>query len=628
MKKSIILLLSIGAAFLLGFLLRGLVIEPGPKSVEQNENTVNPTENYPEKADDNTLGKEAQKKYYELIAEYMDYIKQDGREAPIALDEFVSIRRDRLIQQDKYTANDESLDNEILEWYGLTENNESEKVFRSYSISGNIKGSNINDLKDNELLVGSLFNPIKDQSPIIPYGHIAFERPLQYTYINDLAGSFDLNVDILENTNGETDPIYILAMMIPNINPHNTRPIMAGTDNSIFGVPASMLARRKNNEPIKINLKALSSSFDRSDLDIINIHDGSIVSLYGVDQINKLDSSIGILRTVISSKDNTARLKSLPTGSTIMLSSPNNNTGFWFETELTGRDNKINLEQKPSCRNNSSCLSVIRPLGVKSPEITIYSKNPKLKLSKALSNQKPWSITTPVLKEAFLELKSQNKTLGIMRINTLENKTGIIEPVYKNIGTLTGNIKKIISPGSHKDCAGCKITIKFSEKEAVCSSSGRFMIEDIDLIDSYMNILVEDKDVDAVVNIPVVYSHKDLRLNSSVPSYTALRSWNMTAPTMPSNTLVYGEIPYHKSYRAFLVGVDNDLTKEAVYFNRLDTPDRKIYSTQHDPNSAGFAKFIFPDIPKGKYVLHLISGDDIIHSRIIYIDKNGAFVLN
>lgn len=629
MKKYTTVLLLTTIAFMVGFLLRGILSRPDIRALKDRKIANGESTRYQEQPYDDSkqLSKEAQKKYHELIVEYMDYIKEHDQDPPVSLDDFIVIRRDLLIQEDKYTDQDESMDNQIMEWYTDLERPGASGVLRSYLISGDIKGLDTKDLNNSDLMIGTLSNPTKDQSPTIPDGHIAFERFSQYTYLSDNAPYFDLNIKVLENDAGESEPIYILALLIPNNPPYNIKPIMSGTDNRVSGVPAHMLSRRKDNRPVEIKLKRTSSSIDVSDLDINNIYDGSILTLYGIDQINKIDPSLNLLRTVISSKDGSARMRSLPSGSQMIINSPNENTGFWIETTLTGKKNNIRLGKKPYCKKDQSCLNIIRPLGVRSPEITIYSKNPKIKMSKSFKNDNSWHLTAPELKDAYLELKDNNQSLGIMRINTINNKTGIIEPVYKNIVKLAGSINRMGSSKIDKDWSDCKISIKLSEKEGTCSKSGVFELDDVSIIDGHIDLLIEDKDVDATINVPVTYGHNKLNIKANVPSSHILRSWNMLAPTTPSNNFIYGEIPYHKSYRAFLIGFDLDISKEAVYFNKLGIPDRSIYSTHYDPVDGGFGKFLFNDIPKGKYVLHLISGEDIIHSRIIYIDSKSTFVL-
>ena len=59
--------------------------------------------------------------------------------------------------------------------------------------------------------------------------------------------------------------------------------------------------------------------------------------------------------------------------------------------------------------------------------------------------------------------------------------------------------------------------------------------------------------------------------------------------------------------------MDNSVVTEAMYFDdNTGRPSRSKYSTS-------LSRFFFPDIPSGAYVLYLVAGPDIIHTRVINV---------
>jgi len=360
-----------------------------------------------------------------------------------------------------------------------------------------------------------------------------------------------------------------------------------------------------------------------------------MVSIYGVDLISKLYDGSKISRSAVASLDEVIRLRSMPAGSSVLVISntvdPEDRIekDFCFETTINNNDATITLPQKTRCAIDDSCLLIIKPYNMHTAEISVYSKDPKFRKSKIMGDQDNWFIENVNFKEGILELKINNESFGLMKIEPIKNKTLIIEPGYKTINLFSGNIKKINSSStSPVACSKCRVSVRFSEKESHCGENGTFNINDLKTIDNSLNINVDGDDVATTINILSMYPQKELILNSNIPSKTVLKEWSLYAPTTPGKSVVYGEFPYYKGYKSFLIGVDNQVIKEAIYFNKSNLPDKKMYSTSYMSTDHNFGKFVFNDVSNGKYVLHLISGDKIIHSRIVYVENGRTLVIN
>ncbi|HOW17222.1 MAG TPA: hypothetical protein PK443_05860, partial [bacterium] len=215
------------------------------------------------------------------------------------------------------------------------------------------------------------------------------------------------------------------------------------------------------------------------------------------------------------------------------------------------------------------------------------------------------------------------------KISSRPNITNIIEPVHKNIQELIGKINKIVlSPYHEAPCRKYKINIMLNENEAHTDMNGEFRINDIDIINNYLDLLVEGDDVTAKINIPIIHHHEKLNFNTNIPSEQTIRTWEKILPNTKKNSFIYGEIPYHKSYKAFLIGENNETIKEAYYFNSAMIPDKRTYSTAYNPANKAFSRFLFSDIKEGKYILYLVSGNELIHSRVFNVESNRMVVLN
>lgn len=628
MKKIIFISSFLLFSFTIGFFVRGLLQTPEQQEQTNIEEQPDQETALPEKKE-KTIDQDTQKKYYELIAEYMSYINERYDREPISFQDFVNIKKSRSIQDNNYSEEDEKLYNKILEWYSyLNDQEEQESEISKYKIYGEISTLKKQLLRSSDAMVGVFNNPTYKNMPTVPIGHICFERPKYYSYADPLNRRFEIDVTIKENADGVSDPIYILSMLIPNTVPYNTSIVMSGGNNKTDGVPVSMLSRKKDNKPLKLKLNEPEKRYNSSTLNIKNIHPNNIVWVYGLDLISKLYPEMNITRSVISGIDGVARITKIPSSSVLMISSPNHKTGFNFETAIAPYEHNITLLNKPYCSTNS-CVCLIRPLGFDDPEVSIYSKNPYFKKTIKFKNSEFININTPIMKDAILELRSNGQSFGIMKINSKPETTSLIEPVHKNIQELLGKINKIVlSPYHEAPCRKYKINVMLTENESNTDMSGEFRINDIDTINNYLDILVEGDDVTAKINIPVIHHHEKLNFNTNIPCEQTIRTWEKILPNTKNNSFIYGEIPYHKSYKAFLIGDNNETIKEAYYFNSAMIPDKKTYSTVYDPTNKAFSRFLFSDIKEGKYILYLISGNELIHSRILSVESNRTVVLN
>jgi hypothetical protein len=216
--------------------------------------------------------------------------------------------------------------------------------------------------------------------------------------------------------------------------------------------------------------------------------------------------------------------------------------------------------------------------------------------------------------ETFVELKQKNKSLGIMGVRLRNNETTIVNPVHKKIDKLVGKVHFIKRPNTGISyCKDCSVEIKYTDKTVNIGWNGNFIIEDIGIIDDQIELLIENNEQKFLVPLVIHNNIKKLGLDLEVPDKRTIELWNRVQPTLPINGIVYGNYTYHKSYKAFLRGLDNKISIEALYF---DDVSGNLSKSKY---SASISKFLFPDISSGAYVLYLVAGTQIIHTRTINV---------
>lgn len=631
MNKFSLILAIVVVSFMSGFFISKIAIAPNyDNASNQNTNNTSQTnDEIPENSEKKQrLGQEAQTKYHYLLAEYLEYIKQKEQAAPPSFEDFLSERKDKMIQDNTYTEEDDKLDKEITAWY--KGQSSIEKGRDIYTINGTV--SNISENSNNDVMVSAYLNKINKLRPTVPIGHIMPEQAIYYGYTEKLQNDFEFNVNLSGYQNSENTSVNVVAALIPNNVPYNLQATMAGFSYETSEIPLSILSKRKDNQPVKIKLKELQKKEDQSKITIKDIYNGAIVSMYGIDLISKLDKDIKISRSTISSS-NVAVLGQAPFGSNLFISSNNTNKeadtskDISFETIINSHETQITLPIKPKCKIGNSCLLIIKPSNMPLVDISIYSKEPRFKKSRSLYGDDVWFIDNVNFKEGILELRFEDNIIGLMRLRPEQNRTTIIEPFYRKIDLFTGKIKKI-ELNTEKECSNCDLSIRLSEQDINCDKNGVFKTKDISVLDTSINIDVNSNDAAATINILSMYPQKQMILYSRIPTISTINTWNMYAPTTPNNSFLYGEFPYHKSYKAFIIGIDNNTAKQAVYFNSSNLPDKDVYSTDYLAVNPGFGRFLFNDLVKGRYILYLVSNNKIIHSRVIQVEQKRTLVIN
>lgn len=622
-KWIIVILLSFGAGALF------LYIAQSPKPIRIIEKSVDTTI-IPKGEQASGLSDEARKKYQELMAEYTEYIS-NGEHKDISFKEFISIKKDKMVQNKQYTEKDIQTDEEIKRWFNSYTNSEyAEDVETNrYSINGTVN-STYKNKNACYISINLYLQPVDDITPK--------EAPLATTFIDDCRGG-DFSLDfLLSNFVGqETPALYIAAYAFDGSSPMYLWPLAYGTDEKINGIPPSLLAKRKKNEPIKIQLKEIDNKKLENTKMNIKSKPGLWTTVYGVDSISKLAPELGIYKTSISGNDNIARLIGLPLASNVYTQIFNPDNDRRVNLIIPTFVGRINLDLPEDIfdiknHNSNPSLVILPPNNINNGEFVISSKKSlknKNMLAFNSSTKGPLIINDMDPEDSLLELKHNNVSLGIMSIKLKKNETLVLNPLPKKIQEITGNIYyRKNSINQTNGCSDCKIELKYTDKNTSTNSYGKFSVTDIGIIDDQLEMVVDSKDQRFLVPLLVHNDIQNITLNLELPNKKLIDLWSKTIPTLPINGIVYGSYIYHKSYRAFLKNINSNNLYESKYFDdNTGQPSKNIYSTSLLNNKPGFSRFIFNDIITGTYVLYIVAGSDIVHSRIIDVEPRTVTVI-
>ena len=584
------------------------------------------------------MPEDTKKAYHNLISEYFSYIKEEDQSQRTTFKEFISIRKNTLVQQGKYSAADEDAEKQVLEWYDKL--NEINVIpgyeVNTYNVSGTVsppKGvkdlCSLGDKRYLNILVGVYLNPpTRELFPSVPVGNINAEQPLDYNMVDCEEGNFNLSFILGNQMDMESPPVYIVAYVFSDAEHNQLVPIAIGTDDKVSGLPPSLLSKRKTNQPVVIKLHPVKE-LPSSEINI-KTSKGVLTTPYGLDGIAALMPDFNMFRTTISGADGVARLKAIPAYSNVwieMTDSKSNISSVIVPTSSSLIN--INLPEFTKERNNS--LMIIPPANIKEGEILLFSKTGKNRSSFKFNNQdrKPIFVTDLSEVETFLELRTDNQSMGLMPVAIRKNTLNVVEPDPKHIEKIKGRISLINSPSeSAVSCRNCSISIKYTDRSANTDASGNFSIEDINIIDNQAQINLDINNMQVIYPMIVHNLLRTLRLNIVVPSKELLRSWSQLLPTIPGHGLIYGEYP-KRSFHAFIIGLDNNYSGEAHYFaDRTNMPGNNISISPYEPTNTGFGKFLFPDVKPGDYVLYIISNEKIMHTRIIRVESGKTTLIN
>ena len=621
-KWIMVILLSFGAGALFFYLVQSQKpIRIVEKSVETTlaSNSEQAT----------VLSDGARKKYQGLMSEYSEYIR-NSENKEISFKEFMSIKKDKLVQNKKYTEQDIQTDEEIKRWFNSytstqgVNNTETNK----YSISGTV----VSPYKNKHacyISINLYLQPIEDKTPKEP--------PIATTFIEDCrGGDFALDFLLSNFIEKETPPVYIAAYAFDGASSTYLWPLAYGTDEKINGIPPSLLVKRKNNDPVKIQIKEIDRKQLESSTMNINSNPSLWATIYGVDSISKLAPELGIYKTNISGQDGVARLTGVPLASNVytQIFNPNENNKISIVVPTFVGNTTLEIPQDVlNIKNNSTnpSLVIFPPNNLTYGEF-VLSSNKSLKNKNTLvfnnMTKEPLIVNDMDLEESLLELKHNNESLGIMSIKLKKNETLIITPVPKKIQKLTGTLSYIKAANTSSFCKECIIELKYTDKTTSSNSSGEFTISDIGIIDDQLEMLIDSKDQRFIVPLLIHNDAKKIELNLELPNKKLIELWNKTSPTLPINGIVYGVYTYHKSYRAFLKGIGNNSIYESAYFDdNTGLPSRNKYSTSSLNTKNGFSKFIFPDVASGTYVIYIVAGPNVIHSRLVNVESGAITIV-
>lgn len=589
--------------------------------------------------DQKEMPDETKRAYHRLVSEYFTYINNEDTGENISFSDFIKIRRDKKIQDNTYSTEDENVEKQVLEWY--LKLNEINKIpgyeVNTYHINGTVlleKALNelcLNDKRrDLNILVAVYLNPLtKELLPIVPNGNVNPEQALDYNFIDCDNRNFALSFILGNQMDRESPPVYLAAYVFSTTNSGVQKLLAVGTDKKINGLPPSVLSKRKTNHPVIVKLKQLRKEQVSTDINIAT-NPNSLVNTYGLDDIASMVPDFKTFRMTVSGADGLARIKSLPINSNIFFEI-NNQNGQKISLTVPTSSDEINIELPRINTIKKSSLIVIPPSNIKDGEIVVFSKTDKNKFSYSFNNQERKHINIDSLYdiETFLEVRSDNKSIGLMPLYINKNGVNIIEPSPKTVDNIFGQIFLNDSMiDAKRPCKDCLISIKYTDKYSTTSNNGTFVIKNLSIIDNQAQLNIEANGIGVIYNILVHGPVDKLRLDINIPSKNILDSWNQTTPTMPNNGLVFGYYP-KRSFRSFLINIEDKTTLKANYFSERTTiPSKQLDISPYEPSSQGFGKFLFSNVKPGNYIIYLLNSDKIIHSRIIKVETGKITLIN
>jgi hypothetical protein len=354
-----------------------------------------------------------------------------------------------------------------------------------------------------------------------------------------------------------------------------------------------------------------------------------LISLYGLDSIVNLMPDLKVFRTTVAGPNDWANLKAVPTGSSLYIN-VNSNEVDPLQFILPVLSETMNLDIQRYLGDAS--VIIIPPSNIKYGNVLLFSKTGENKSQHSFSfdNRRPIRIKRMSPVETFLELRSDGKSLGLMPLDILPSTTSIFEPRPKTINIMKGNIQTINSIKDRKNtpCNNCTIRIKYTDKISNTDVNGNFITDDISIIDNKAEIDIETGELSLSYQTNLNRNMDLSTILLKIPSMPLLNSWTKFSPSLPGNSSIYGDYNHH-SFRAFIVGINNKVSREATYFDeRTGLPNKKAYSTSFEPDKISYGKFVFMDVPSGNYVLYLLTDSKIIDSRIIKVKTDIVTIIN
>ena len=636
LKKIIKWLLVLLVPFIAGVIFQTFIHKPEPVQVIETVSQARIRSNLDIKPE---LSGNAKQKYHDLVLEYTNYITKEENKN-IGLKDYISIKKDQLVQEGKYSEKDLVVDEEIKRWlssYNTTKNNGDIETNR-YSINGTIY-SPYKERTNCYIMVGVYTIPLyKERTPSTPKLSLSPEPPLAYTFINNCSGgNFSIDFTLSNLKDKETIPVYLAAYAFYEFLGSYTIPFAIGTDSNVNGLPPSLLVKRKHNPPVKIHLQEI----DKKELNNVNItisaQKGLFVSPYGLDSLAKLAPEFSLYRTTVSSQDDIARLKKLPYGSNLYIQIFDPATENKIKMIVPSSSEKINIEIpnkvfKIRSHYSNPAIVILPPSNIDDGEFVLSSiKSLKNKSKFKFDNTDPLPLVADDLddQETLIELKSGNKSLGITSIHPKKGEISILNPIPKKIEKMIGQISLFGKDRTERSlCSNCQVEIKYTDKNIVTSGSGRFKMDNINILDNQIELIIEDDYQKFLVPLVIQNNLNILNLGLELPSKNVLNRWKRMEPTLPINGMIYGNFIYHKSYKAFISGIDKNIVREALYFDDVNaSPVKSKYATSSSKESFGFSKFLFTNVQAGEYVLYILTGTEIIHSRIIKIEPGAVTII-
>lgn len=637
LKKTLKLLIIITIAFTAGFLFNSSWNNNLYKNrggfAKNKQRISRPLAYKPDLS--NEADDEIKKSYSIIISEYIKYLRNNPE---VKFNDFISIRRNKLVQSGEYTSADPKIEEKVVSLYNRINRTGDPDIYdlNSYQIFGNLlppEGlSSLCDMGDKSSLNISvsvyLDPPSKEYEPVIPYGSILPEPPIDQTFVECETGIFELGFILANKVGEEAPPVYIIATAWESSSISNNLLLAKGVDKKTYGLPPSIVAKRKTNDPVTIRMIKSEKHSNESTINIKTKKD-ALISLYGLDSIVNLMPDLKVFRTTVAGPNDWANLKAVPTGSSLYINVNSNEVDpLQFILPILSETMDLDIQRYLG----DASVIIIPPSNIKYGNVLLFSKTGENKSQHSFSfdNRRPIRIKRMSPVETFLELRSDGKSLGLMPLDILPSTTSIFEPRPKTINIMKGNIQTINSIKDRKNtpCNNCTIRIKYTDKISNTDVNGNFITDDINIIDNKAEIDIETGELSLSYQTNLNRNMDLSTILLKIPSMPLLNSWTKLSPSLPGNSSIYGDYNHH-SFRAFIVGINNKVSREATYFDeRTGLPNKKAYSTSFEPDKISYGKFVFMDVPSGNYVLYLLTDSKIIDSRIIKVKTDIVTIIN
>jgi hypothetical protein len=535
----------------------------------------------------NEYNQNIKQKQYEVFRNYFIYKKKSGED--ISFKNYITLKKDTLIQNNKYTNEKEEIDKKILESF---KDNKTENNLSFYYVNGTIKDLNILHKENIEKIVIATFliKPDLNYNPLVPKKSILPEQEISKKEISCKKDfSFKIN-SLYENV-----PTYTVLYAFKK---NKTVPSYYGIDEKTFGIPISLLSQREKNEVLKINFKKIKEKESFINLFINDTKGrplkGIMVTLCGINEISNKFLDYSLFKTVFSNSQGEAKLKSVPYYSDVCIKVQDiQNKYKTLKFSTFTKSSILNIELTLNKKESNKNLSIINNGFFDTINILDSGSD----FSQKINTNSAFTITNlkdlPYKNKLLIDFSYKNKTLGLLTKKIDKKETSIIEPRYMFFNFIYGSIN------NKKE--QCFISIENTGK---ILNKNNFYFSNVSLLKENNNLLVQCKKNKFIINVFLNSLYENIKIDLKIPGEQEIKNIQNNYPSTPNNGLI---LINKTNSNFFIFGIDS---KEKI-------------KAKENSNF-----FVFNNLSPGNYLIYKIKEKKIKKIKLVKVKESHITLIN